>query len=68
MWLTICFSIKQCLLLEDFNDSPIIKTWSPGQPDNSGGNENFIQINSNGQWNDAPETHKKGFVCEYVHA
>ena len=41
--------------------------WASGQPDNAGGKESFIQINSNGQWNDAPNTHKKGFVCEYVH-
>ena len=40
--------------------------WSPGQPSNTGGNENFLQI-WNGQWNDAPDM-KLAFVCEYINA
>ena len=45
--------------------------WSPGEPNDDGGNENFVEINfpygpTVGQWNDDPdEKFAKGALCQY---
>lgn len=41
--------------------------WASGQPDNSGGAENYVQLNfnSNGRWNDAGNNAKSAFICEW---
>ena len=40
------------------------KDWLPGQPTNSGGNENCMMINYSGHWNDAPCKSPYNYVCE----
>lgn len=36
-----------------YDQSPVTYTnWAPGEPNNAGGNENYVQIYPNGQWND----------------
>lgn len=41
-------------------------TWGSGQPDNSGGNEHYLEMTVEGVLNDAPESHDypRHFVCE----
>ncbi|NBP57108.1 hypothetical protein EBU71_11365 [bacterium] len=38
--------------------------WASGQPDNSGGNENFCQISSSGVWNDIPQGTQLPYILE----
>ena len=42
------------------------KFWNHGQPDNSGGQENCVNIwaNQNYEWNDEPCDNLHCFVCE----
>ncbi|XP_053682963.1 perlucin-like [Sabethes cyaneus] len=42
--------------------------YSPGQPDNAGGNENCLEIGRWGGvvWNDVPCEWKQRYICEYV--
>uniref|UniRef100_A0A8C8RRJ6 C-type lectin domain-containing protein n=1 Tax=Pelusios castaneus TaxID=367368 RepID=A0A8C8RRJ6_9SAUR len=39
--------------------------WSPKEPSNSGGQENCVEVYSNGKWNDKICTEKRLIVCEY---
>ena len=41
--------------------------WNSGEPNNHGGNEPYLEMfpGSNGVWNDAPLSHKTGFICQY---
>ncbi|XP_046547951.1 perlucin-like isoform X2 [Haliotis rubra] len=42
--------------------------WSPGQPDNAGGNENCLEIRLNfGNWNDYQCQKPLNFICEKEH-
>ena len=38
----------------------------PQQPDNSGGNENHLEIWHSGFWNDAPENTPRAFICQNI--
>lgn len=38
--------------------------WAPGEPNNHGGNENYLEIYRNGVWNDNTGTAKRGFIVE----
>jgi hypothetical protein len=38
--------------------------WAPGQPDNSGGNEIYVETVSTGKWNDLPSTWDAKYICE----
>ena len=38
--------------------------WSPGEPNNAGGNENYLEVFNNGCWNDIPANIKRGFIVE----
>ncbi|MDQ3143173.1 MAG: HYR domain-containing protein, partial [Bacteroidota bacterium] len=38
--------------------------WYPGQPNNFGGNEDYIELLPDGNWNDQNGTHYREFVCE----
>uniref|UniRef100_A0A904MW32 C-type lectin domain-containing protein n=1 Tax=Culex quinquefasciatus TaxID=7176 RepID=A0A904MW32_CULQU len=42
--------------------------YSPGQPDNAGGNENCLEIGRWGGvvWNDVPCDWRQRYICEYV--
>jgi hypothetical protein len=39
--------------------------WSPGEPNNANGNEDFLHILANGHWNDFPGLGPQGYVAEY---
>jgi len=41
--------------------------WAGGEPNNSGGSENYGQFYSsnNGMWNDLPNSTLNGYICEY---
>lgn len=42
-------------VFEWYDGSPVTYTnWAPGEPNNSGGNEDCVQIYPNGSWNDLP--------------
>lgn len=38
--------------------------WSHGEPNNAGGNENYLEVFNNGCWNDIPANIKRGFIVE----
>ena len=41
------------------------ENWAPGEPNNMGGNENKIEINSaSGLWNDVPENYRLRFIVQ----
>jgi hypothetical protein len=39
--------------------------WEPGQPNNSGGNQNCIEFSEYGKWNDWACDNDRGFIVEY---
>uniref|UniRef100_A0A8C5SBU5 Surfactant protein D n=1 Tax=Laticauda laticaudata TaxID=8630 RepID=A0A8C5SBU5_LATLA len=39
--------------------------WLPGEPNNSGGKENCVEVFSNGKWNDKSCGEKRLLVCEF---
>ncbi len=47
----------------------VYNNWSSGEPNNSGSNENYMQIyasgNNSGTWNDLNGTSQNGYVVEY---
>uniref|UniRef100_A0A670Z2Y2 Surfactant protein D n=1 Tax=Pseudonaja textilis TaxID=8673 RepID=A0A670Z2Y2_PSETE len=48
------------------NDQPLTYiNWVPGEPNNSGGKENCVEIFSNGKWNDKSCGEKRLLVCEF---
>ena len=40
------------------------ENWKDKQPDNAGGKEHFLEIQSDGKWNDLPENYKQGYYLE----
>ena len=38
--------------------------WKPGQPDNAGKDENCLEINNSGYWNDRPCHNFQKYICE----
>ncbi|KAL3861561.1 hypothetical protein ACJMK2_007589 [Sinanodonta woodiana] len=38
--------------------------WGPGQPDNSGTNENCVEIWTSKEWNDGPCSNTVRYICE----
>jgi len=40
------------------------QNWKDKQPDNAGGKEHFLEIQSDGKWNDLPQDHKLGYYLE----
>jgi hypothetical protein len=40
--------------------------WYPGEPNDSGGNEDCAELYSNGQWNDDVCSNPRPFVCEVI--
>ena len=40
------------------------QNWKEKQPDNAGNAEDYLEIQSNGQWNDLPGSHKQGYYLE----
>ena len=46
-----------------------VDLWCSGEPNNAGGGENALQINTNGCWNDLPHNSSSlGYVVEYTSA
>jgi hypothetical protein len=47
----------------------VYTNWAPGEPNNSGGNEDFAHMGAAGLWNDIPNAHGgaglQGYVIEY---
>ena len=40
--------------------------WNTGEPNNKGGNEDFVEIKRTGLWNDGSDAkYKKGALCQY---
>ena len=47
------------------NGKPVLfHRWHSGEPNNSGGNENFVVMLSNGYWNDVSHDTPMSSVCE----
>ena len=38
--------------------------WRPSEPSNSGNDENCLEMDQNGQWNDRPCHYVQKYVCE----
>ena len=41
-------------------------SWYPNQPDNAGNNEDYVQVNGNGQWNDQTPEATYPCGCQYT--
>ncbi|MDB4131735.1 Ig-like domain-containing protein, partial [Flavobacteriaceae bacterium] len=39
--------------------------WQNGEPNNSGGREDYTELTNNGYWNDLPDDHHRRFVVEF---
>jgi hypothetical protein len=39
------------------------QNWSPGEPNDAGGNEDYVQMYPDGRWNDLANTTGHGYVC-----
>lgn len=39
--------------------------WAPGEPNNNGGNEDCVEIFTNGKWNDKSCGEKRLVICEF---
>ena len=46
--------------------SSAVKDWNPGEPNNSGGDEDCLTINHGGHWNDRPCHNVYRYVCEVI--
>ncbi len=47
------------------DNSPFSFTnWMPGQPNNAGGNENYVEMLPDGSWNDQNGSANREFICE----
>ncbi|XP_058870501.1 C-type mannose receptor 2-like [Acipenser ruthenus] len=44
-------------------DNYTFHTWSNGEPNNLGGNENCVAMSKTGGWNDSPCNNQKSFFC-----
>jgi len=53
--------------LDDPLQTPMTYTnWAPGEPNQTGGNEDYMCIYNNGTWNDYNDSHKlNGFICSF---
>uniref|UniRef100_A0A8C6VQC9 C-type lectin domain-containing protein n=1 Tax=Naja naja TaxID=35670 RepID=A0A8C6VQC9_NAJNA len=48
------------------NDQPLTYTnWLPGEPNNSGGEENCVEVFLNGKWNDKSCGGRRLLICEF---
>ena len=47
--------------------SASVTNWKPGQPDNAHGDENCLEINTDGRyWNDRPCSYVQKYICEMM--
>ncbi|ELK36684.1 Pulmonary surfactant-associated protein D [Myotis davidii] len=43
----------------------VYSNWAPGEPNNNGGNEDCVEIFTNGKWNDKSCGEKRLVICEF---
>lgn len=43
----------------------VYSNWAPGEPNNNGGNEDCVEIFSNGKWNDKSCGESRLVICEF---
>ncbi len=43
----------------------VYRSWAPGEPSNSGGNQSFVHMYTTGGWDDQSPTDQRYFVCEW---
>ena len=63
-WMGITDEVAEGKYLTVLGDSVAYFNWKSGQPDNFN-DEDYIHIDANGQWNDAPNTYLLNFIIEF---
>ncbi|XP_047671676.1 macrophage mannose receptor 1-like [Tachysurus fulvidraco] len=64
-WIGLCIEVGRWFFSSYSPVTPLqnINNWAPGQPDNFGGNQSCIAMESNGTWSDYCCSDLKPFIC-----